>query len=513
MEQSLSSLAFRGSIVEAIAEAKLQKKLFVVYTAGDNPASKLLETSTWFDPKVCETFSKFCILLHILEGSSEASQFSAIYSQHSAPCITAIGYNGVQLWQKEGFVSADVLASSLEKAWLSLHVQETAAAFLTATLASGVSETASSEEVAPGAYVSTQSTDGDIESLDVGQPLHSEEIEDRSDNEDVSKETDDRQNDVPFPEPYLVNVLDNGELDESISKSRDPLDNQNGTTIAPPVPQENLDLCDNYLGSRNEVSREIVNKISEVALVNAEDATKVETADASDFSAIKSSDVFLNIRLPDGSGLRVTFSVMDTLRTVKEYINENQKSSLGSFCLAIPYPRKVFNDQDLDSTLSELGFFNRQALVVVPHNQNNSHHRGGSSHSQTYSSSDASSSNASEGYWGSMRRILSYVNPFSYLSRWAISPSAAQESQAGIRQYGPNASLENTPRNEGGRQSSNQGTTPSSSNSNSRQQTRRFGANIHTLKHDDDDDSRFNGRNAFWNGNSTQFGGNDDESK
>ncbi|KAL6526687.1 hypothetical protein OROGR_015777 [Orobanche gracilis] len=34
MEQPLSSLAFRGSVIEAIAEAKLQKKLFVVYTAG-----------------------------------------------------------------------------------------------------------------------------------------------------------------------------------------------------------------------------------------------------------------------------------------------------------------------------------------------------------------------------------------------------------------------------------------------------------------------------------------------
>ncbi|KAL6580723.1 hypothetical protein OROMI_006646 [Orobanche minor] len=34
MEQPLSSIAFRGSVIEAIAEAKIQKKLFVVYTAG-----------------------------------------------------------------------------------------------------------------------------------------------------------------------------------------------------------------------------------------------------------------------------------------------------------------------------------------------------------------------------------------------------------------------------------------------------------------------------------------------
>lgn len=34
MEQFLSTLAFKGTIAEAITEAKLQKKLFVVYIAG-----------------------------------------------------------------------------------------------------------------------------------------------------------------------------------------------------------------------------------------------------------------------------------------------------------------------------------------------------------------------------------------------------------------------------------------------------------------------------------------------
>lgn len=37
-----------------------------------------------------------------------------------------------------------------------------------------------------------------------------------------------------------------------------------------------------------------------------------------------------------------------------------------------------------------------------------------------------------------------------------------------------------------------------------------FGSNIHTLKRDEDD-NRFSDRNSFWNGNSTQYGGNGDE--
>lgn len=38
--------------------------------------------------------------------------------------------------------------------------------------------------------------------------------------------------------------------------------------------------------------------------------------------------------------------------------------------------------------------------------------------------------------------------------------------------------------------------------------TSQYGSNIHTLKHDEDD-GRFSDRNSFWNGNSTQYGGGD----
>lgn len=36
MERAISSLAFKGSIAEAVVEAKRQKKLFVVYISGKN---------------------------------------------------------------------------------------------------------------------------------------------------------------------------------------------------------------------------------------------------------------------------------------------------------------------------------------------------------------------------------------------------------------------------------------------------------------------------------------------
>lgn len=59
----------------------------------------------------------------------------------------------------------------------------------------------------------------------------------------------------------------------------------------------------------------------------------------------KSSDVHLNIRLPDGVNLQEKFSLTSTLRIVKDYVDEHHESVIGSYDLAIPYPRKVYNDQ------------------------------------------------------------------------------------------------------------------------------------------------------------------------
>lgn len=62
----------------------------------------------------------------------------------------------------------------------------------------------------------------------------------------------------------------------------------------------------------------------------------------------KSSDVHLNIRLPDGANLQEKFSVTSIMRVVKDYVNSNQTMGLGgAYDLAVPYPRKVYSDQGM----------------------------------------------------------------------------------------------------------------------------------------------------------------------
>ncbi|XAR71136.1 hypothetical protein NMG60_11028263 [Bertholletia excelsa] len=189
-------------------------------------------------------------------------------------------------------------------------------------------------------------------------------------------------------------------------------------------------------------------------------------------------------------------------------------------------------DHDLNKQLSELGLHGRQTLVMVPQSGATGYNRGGSLSSHQINSTfglDASTG-SNEGYISSVRRILSYMNPLSYLGIGANSSNPASESQGSMWQYNnisslvfnlfcPNPTLQNNLRGRGtsyGFNSPNQSTSSSAGGNNrsgggrNRQRTSSgFGSNIHTLKHDKDD-GRFTGRNAFWNGNSTEYGGDND---
>lgn len=499
MEHSHSSLAFKGSIIEAITEAKQQKKLFVVYKSGNNPESEHLETSTWNDVNVAESVLKYCVLLHILEGSPDASNFSAIYPQLPAPCITVVGYNGVQLLQSEGYVTPDFLASSLKKAWLSLQIKESTAALLLSGLASNkqvaadIFDAASFEQGSSSSNQESPPSDRGIICSEARSPETSEVI---IKDDDDKRVIEDQIVNEPSPASDSPEKLKSKSIDGYASKTKKTeelskvesadLNNHDGEHVSV---KDNPESSSHDNVANKTSYQEIDNEAQKTTQIDKDENEGVEKA-CGFYSPSRSTDVHLNIRLPDGSSLQVKLPMVDTLEMVKDYVDQNRPNSFGAYDLAIPYPRQVFNDQDLSKQLSELGLSNRQALVVVlrPPSKGVSS-RGASNYG-------GSSSTSNEGYWGTVKRMLSYVNPFSYLAG-----SPVQET------HGSNSSLQRETRG-AGRPDSTSSASTSSASSNKARQLNQFGSNIHTLKRDEDDE-RFSERNTFWNGNSTQFGGDD----
>ncbi|KAJ6289373.1 hypothetical protein OIU76_025233 [Salix suchowensis] len=472
MESSISSLTYKGSIAGAIVESKKQKKLFVVYISGENVASVELGKSTWTDSKVAESLSKYCILLHIPEGSTDAVNFSAIYRQKSAPCITAIGYNGVQLWQSEGFVTAEVLASGLEKAWLTLHIQETTATVLTATLASKKPETpsgssdigSSGQGSSSGTVVPAPLKDRHIQPSEAGtQAAASEVIEENKSHEPAAEKSP--SSSVTNTDNIIADHASSGAEDGLLAQEKIVSDHTGVPTGGSESPSD-IKVGDKKAESMDDVVPRTLNNSKKVNV---------------------SSDVHLNIRLPDGISLQEKFSVTSTLRMVKDYVDRNQSSGIGAYDLAIPYPRKIFSDQDLNKSLSELSLLNRQALIVVFHQRAASYHQRGS-----------------------------FVRQGQLLQLAVVhaNSSSSGQAQSGSWEHGPDSTSQNdTPRMDRpySSYSPNQNSSSTGRNDSKGKQptTSHVGSNIHTLKHDEDD-SRFSERNSFWNGNSTEYGGDND---
>lgn len=125
------------------------------------------------------------------------------------------------------------------------------------------------------------------------------------------------------------------------NNSRVGHNNSAGVEDGCPAPEENNNVLDCDSGISQRASQITPNESNEAVPDKKLKAVEDKKADALDYS----NDVHLNIRFPNGASLQEKFSVTSTLRMVKDYVDSNQASGVGTYDLAIPYPRKVFNDQ------------------------------------------------------------------------------------------------------------------------------------------------------------------------
>ncbi|CAN8286690.1 unnamed protein product [Cochlearia groenlandica] len=528
--EALSSLTFKGSVTEAIIEAKTQKKLFVVYISGEDEDSNKLNNLTWTDSLVAESLSKYCILLCIRAESVDATHFSAIYPYSSVPCIAAIGFSGTQAWKNEGFISAQDLASSLEKAWLGLHIQET---MLSAALASQNSEQPASDVVLPsqgGSLDASPSTASIVQPSERKSTAASTSTKEnnvgsgtaavkvvpravvnsaRSESAEPSNSSDNAINQPASSVEVNKGNVEQGETSSHVQAEKEPIPPvaarpTNTSSVRSSTDRKKKQgTAMNKVDSGSGVSGREINLAKSVGTketIKPKDEAKEEDVE----SRRKLSDVHLNIRLPDGSSLQEKFSVTSILRMVKDYVNSNQTVGLGAYDLAVPYPRKVYSDQDLDKSLSELGLFDRQALVVVLRKGETVYQRG-PSHSESNNNTEPENVN-NGGYFAYVRRVMSYANPLSYFGGGTTNASSSgPDPRSGMCfKHGSNPDMRNNVAQSG---SSSRDPSESRSNVRNRRPTAsRTGSNIHTLKHDEED-APFGDGNAFWNGNSTQYGG------
>lgn len=113
------------------------------------------------------------------------------------------------------------------------------------------------------------------------------------------------------------------------------------------VQEENISFTDPHLEVSEGSSQSIASEVNQATVDTETENVEDQKAGTLDISTNKSTDVHLNIRLPNGNSLQEKFPVTSTLSMVKDYVDKNQASGIGSYDLAVPYPRKVFNGQGI----------------------------------------------------------------------------------------------------------------------------------------------------------------------
>lgn len=606
MEVSLSSIAFKGSVSQAIVAAKTWRKILLVYIGDPGENSVHLEQSTFRDSEVVKLLSEYCVVLHLLEGSIDVVHFSAFCPHKSAPALSAIGYNGNLLWQYEGYISANDFVASIEKARADLHSQEVVSNLVSSEHEGNLN---TAEPYPPGEIHSQQSSISQtmseptwgteetvqtvVSSRDDGQEdmahtsiISASATPSRPTNASSSKcdsianstesstslvenSTNLAFSDKKITDPTCVLVQTKESTDASLSNLAGN-NSQRGIRVSP----SDTNIGGEMLRADNELFREQTINIASLGLehptteifpegetgdqgtthvvadinnnkgemLEADDQLlKEQTSNVAslgteqptieiapngemgdqgsshvmdDQSARRlpsrdSSSIYLQIRLLNGSSLQAKFQAADTLRRVKDYVNENRTDGNKTFSLAIPYPRKIFGEEDMGKVLSELNLGTRVAMILVPFESARS--PVWRSSSQANNMGSPSSLQNREAGPGLFARILSYFNPFSYFS--GTSTNQDSMSRDSVWQYGPNPSLQSTFK-DGSQNSSymSRSNTPGKDqkpSGSSKVEKKGWGSNIHTLNHDEDES--FRDRNAFWNGNSTQYGGDDNK--
>ncbi|MCO5573607.1 hypothetical protein L7F22_027379 [Adiantum nelumboides] len=507
---------FLGSIAEAIQIAKSEKKSLLVYIAGENEDSSRMDQTTWKDHKVQELIREQFVALHLKHRSSDAGHFFAMYPYDGVPIISVINNSGMLLKQLGGYVGPEELFRTLEQ---SLVVQ--AAATIVAALASANNSSstarptqsqASSTSIVPESLESQEegscSAVGDHNEacfLSTAAPTDEKLVDDivQIDHKASAPRigqhtnTEAREGERESHLQKQTAVLKPGRLEDRTKQGLD-------SASCDVLPDESMpQIAATSRGLEKEINDQVANMDATVSLEGKASSLGQEKAP----KIRRPPEMFLiQVRLTNGKSIRESFNPKDNLAVVKKFVDQNRDDGNGLYSLAKLYPRKIFSQEDMEKSLLELNLEDRATLVLVT-----------SPLQQKFSASEGSSRQAAisevkdSGTSGGMWKILSYFNPLAYFSGSSDSSNNDEPGNSSW-QYEPNPNLRSAVRQGTPERDGLLSPTVNETNASKRKkaQDKNWGGNIHTL-HRNDDDEEFKRGNTFWNGNSTQFGGEDSQ--
>ena len=216
--------------------------------------------------------------------------------------------------------------------------------------------------------------------------------------------------------------------------------------------------------------------------------------------------VRIQLRFPDGSHQNIESKKDSTLGEVKHIVDQDYSDLIKSsdFTLAVPYPRRVFTNNELDQTLEDLQLIPSAVLVVLPQK---------GSRRQTFGSSSGTVAQAVSREGNIFGKIIAmFVAFFSFII--SIFTGSRRDSNVAVGVSSSSNAVQSSSSAVHFNSETGETAHDASTARESKQLRQRLNAasvdkqkpvskletgNIHRLNTEDDD-----GENNTWNGNSTQ---------
>ncbi|GFT52468.1 UBX domain-containing protein 4 [Nephila pilipes] len=469
---------YNGSIPEAVAEAKRNNKLFLVYIEGSDEMSKQM-TDTYNDPIIAEKLSCDSIVaLKLIANSVPYMQFCAIYPVLVIPSSFFIGGNGAPI---------EIITGSLPPAEFSNKLMKLLETYETSFKVKKESQTSStlsppkepevsipsgSQNENSGSEPSTSQTATAAESLQEkierakvlveAQKQQRAQQEKEKEKDDEMKRRSEGKAIQQAQQTRQDNELKEWAKNRAKEKEEERLAREKVKAM---IAQDRAERAAKYQQAKEAEQAE-----KERLIRNREEAER-----AMRNAAMSSNDARIQFRLPDGSYTTHCFSADASLEEARRFVIEVVQPPFSSFGLCTTFPRRHFTESNYPESLRDLQLAPSAVLLILPE--------------RAISNVSPGSSFISNLFWTLMSPLTTVWNFIRSFFPGSTQPSHSTRSQS------PSDSQEAA------------STAANNLNNNTRQRNhgrrespfaKREG-NIFRINNQSDDDE-----NNTWNGNSTQ---------
>lgn len=393
---------FGGSIPAAIAAAKQQSSVFVVFVSGEDEQSTEM-AARWEDAQVTEAASDGFVAIKIDTKSEACLQFSQIYPVVCVPSSFFIGDNGIPLEVIAGSVSVEELVTRIHKV-KQMHAEKGRP--LENPCQSSAPCPSSPSDGAPENVQSTaEDSRGSPESV-MSEPRPSDALADGANSGQASQEatqSSDEQvsnaqpaNDLALKVERITKKLEERREEKRKEEEQKEIKKEierrkTGKEMLEYKRRQEEELTKRMLEERNrekaeeKAARERIRQ--QIALDRAERAARFakskEEAEAAKAAALqakqaeiearkeasqkeRSAIARIQFRLPDGSSFTNQFPSEARLEEARQFAAQTVGNAYGNFSLATMFPRREFTKEDYGKKLLELELAPSASVVLLP---------------------------------------------------------------------------------------------------------------------------------------------------